>query len=279
MTLELIEEHSCFAGKQFVYAHQSSLTKSRMRFALFLPPQAEKQKVPVLYWLSGLTSNEQNFITKAGAQRVAAELGLAILCPDTSPRDIELPGDRDSYDFGIGAGFYLDAMRQPWSDYYQMASYVTEELTQLVLQKFPLDGQRMGIFGHSMGGHGALTLALKNPEIFKSLSTFSPICSLMHSPWGQKSLSGYLGEDKALWKNYDACELVLQRGWSHSTILIDQGSADPFLNEQLKPDLFKAACEQAGVDLKLRLHEGYDHSYYFIASFIEEHLRFHERML
>lgn len=277
--MKLIEEHRCFNGSQFVYSHPSAQTNCTMRFALFLPALAQTQKVPVLYWLSGLTCNEQNFINKAGAQRLAAELGLAIVCPDTSPRGIELPGDRDSFDFGIGAGFYLDAILEPWAQYYRMGSYVSDELNQLVSQHFPVDSRRTGIFGHSMGGHGALTLALKNPSLYRSVSALAPLAAPMQSPWGRKSLSGYLGTDKEMWKNYDACELIKTQGWPHSTILIDQGTADPFLKEQLKPELFQAACLEVGVDIKLRLQEGYDHSYYFIASFVADHLRFHAAQL
>ncbi|MGQ3889563.1 S-formylglutathione hydrolase [Legionella sp. CNM-1927-20] len=275
MTVELIEEHLCFGGLQRVYAHQSITAQCTMRFGLFLPPQAAKHKVPVLYWLSGLTCNEQNFITKAGAQRVAAKLGLALVVPDTSPRGINLPGDQDSYDFGVGAGFYIDAIQTPWSKHYRMATYIQEELPTL-LQKFaPFDKEACGIFGHSMGGHGALTLALKNPEQYRSVSAFAPICAPSQCPWGQKAFTGYLGTDKAIWKDYDACELIAARGWPHQVILIDQGTQDPFLQEQLKPRLFQEACKQTEVTLNLRMQDGYDHSYYFIASFIEDHLRFH----
>lgn len=279
MSMELIEEHRCFGGTQFVYSHISSVTNCSMRFALFLPPQAKIRNVPVLYWLSGLSSNEQNFITKAGAQRIAAEQGLAIVCPDTSPRGISLAGDQDCYDFGLGASFYLDAIQEPWNKHYKMDSYVTKELFKLVNDNFPVDKQRTGIFGHSMGGHGALTLALKNPEQYKTVSAFAPICAPMNCPWGQKAFNGYLGTNQELWKEHDACELIKNHGWPHATILIDQGTTDPFLQEQLNPQLFKKASTQAGVDVMLRMQEGYDHGYYFIASFIEEHLRFHAAQL
>ncbi|KTC85980.1 S-formylglutathione hydrolase [Legionella drozanskii LLAP-1] len=279
MSIELVEENRCFGGMQYVYAHPSLVTKCTMRFALYLPPQAKQHKVPVLYWLSGLTSNEQNFITKAGAQRVAAELGLALVVPDTSPRGIELPGDRVSADFGVSAGFYLDAIKEPWSKHYRMFQYITEELPTIVNTHFPLDEERTGIFGHSMGGHGALTIAFKRPQQYRSLSAFAPICAPMHSPWGQKAFKGYLGEDKALWKNYDACELLVEKGWPHGTILIDQGTKDPFLEKELNPKLLVAACELAGVNLNLRWQEGYGHNYYFIASFIDDHLRFHASQL
>nr|WP_172468423.1 S-formylglutathione hydrolase [Legionella gratiana] len=277
--MDLIEEHCCFGGIQRVYAHQSSVTRCMMRFGLFLPPQVHSQCVPVLYWLSGLTCTEQNFITKAGAQRMAAQLGLALVTPDTSPRGVHLPGDQKSYDFGIGAGFYVDATQKPWSQYYQMSSYVGDELPNLLQQHFPLDEQACGIFGHSMGGHGALTLALKNPEQYRSVSAFAPICAPSQCSWGQKAFTGYLGKDQDKWKDYDACSLILERGWPHKKILIDQGTQDSYLQEQLKPELFQDACLNAAVDLNLRMQEGYDHSYYFIASFIEEHLIFHASML
>lgn len=279
MTMELINEHHCFGGIQRVYSHQSSVTACKMRFGLYLPPQAKKQKIPLLYWLSGLTCNEQNFITKACAQRVAAELGLALVTPDTSPRGVELPGDREQDDFGIGAGFYVDAIQEPWSKHYKMATYISEELPQLLQEHFSCDNEACGIFGHSMGGHGALTLALKNPKRYKSVSAFSPICAPSHCPWGIKAFEGYLGNDKQLWKEYDSCELVLERGWPHQTIMIDQGSHDPFLKVQLKPELFQEACLKAQVPLRLRLQKNYDHSYYFIATFIEDHLRFHASQL
>nr|WP_193392693.1 S-formylglutathione hydrolase [Legionella santicrucis] len=277
--MDLIEEHYCFGGIQRVYTHRSSVTHCVMRFGIFLPPQVHRQCVPVLYWLSGLTCTEQNFITKAGAQRMAAQLGLALVTPDTSPRGVHLPGDQDSYDFGIGAGFYLDATRNPWSKYYQMSTYVCDELPNLLQQYFPLNEQACGIFGHSMGGHGALILALKNPKQYHSVSAFSPICAPTQCPWGQKAFTGYLGKDQKKWKDYDACNLIVERGWPHKKILIDQGTQDPYLQEQLKPELFQNACLNASVDLNLRMQEGYDHSYYFIASFIDEHLIFHASML
>ncbi|WP_028388130.1 S-formylglutathione hydrolase [Legionella fairfieldensis] len=275
MTFELIEEHRCFEGLQRIYSHESLATKCTMRFALFLPPQATRKKVPVLYWLSGLTCNEQNFITKAGAQRVAAELGLALVAPDTSPRGVDISDEQIDYDFGPGASFYIDALQKPWAKHYQMARYISEELPSLLNQHFPLDARRTGIFGHSMGGHGALTLAIKNPGQYSSVSAFAPVCAPMQCPWGRKAFTGYLGTDQQVWKNYDACELIKNNGWPHGPVLIDQGTKDPFLKEQLKPELFEAACQQAKVNLNLQRREGYDHSYYFIASFIEDHLRFH----
>lgn len=279
MTVELIEKHHCFGGVQYVYAHRSAVTQCEMRFGLYLPPQAEQHPVPVLYWLSGLTCNEQNFITKAAAQRVAAELGLALVVPDTSPRGIELPGDRESYDFGIGAGFYVDATEEPWAKHYRMATYVREELFAIVMKHFPVNPKACGIFGHSMGGHGALTLALNNPLQYRSVSAFAPICAPSQCPWGEKAFHGYLGDHRQQWHQYDACDLVLTKGWPHGEILIDQGTADTFLAGQLKPELFQTACVKVGVPLKLRWQKDYDHSYYFIASFIDDHLRFHARAL
>ena len=246
-----------------------------MRFGVFLPPQAASGRVPVLYWLSGLTCTEENFIVKAGAQRVAAALGLAIVVPDTSPRGLGIPGEGESYDFGLGAGFYVDATEAPWSRGYRMYSYITQELAADVTATFPVDPDRVGIFGHSMGGHGALTIALKNPRHYKSVSTFAPIASPMRCPWGQKALSGYLGADRDRWREYDTTALIEDRGWTGPPIMVDQGTKDQFLESQLKPELLQDACQRSGVPLDLRLREGYDHSYFFIASFIEDHLRFH----
>jgi S-formylglutathione hydrolase len=250
-----------------------------MRFGVFLPPQAEARAVPVLYWLSGLTGTEENFIVKAGAQRAAAELGLAVVAPDTSPRGLKIPGEADSYDFGLGAGFYVDATQAPWSRGYRMYSYVAKELPRLIESSFPVNPKKVGIFGHSMGGHGALTIALKNPDYYKSVSAFAPISSPMRCPWGEKALGGYLGAERAAWREYDSTALIEERGWRGPPLLVDQGTADQFLERELKPALLEQACEQAGVALELRLREGYDHSYFFIATFIDEHLRFHARNL
>jgi len=250
-----------------------------MRFGVFLPPQAEVRSVPVLYWLSGLTCTEENFIVKAGAQRVAAELGLAIVAPDTSPRGLKIPGEAESYDFGLGAGFYVDATQAPWSRGYRMYSYVATELPELVEAELPVDPARTGIFGHSMGGHGALTVALKNPQRYKSVSAFAPISSPMRCPWGEKALAGYLGPDRDAWREYDSTALIEERGWRGPALLVDQGTNDQFLESQLKPQLLEEASRRAGVALDLRLREGYDHSYFFIATFIEDHLRFHARNL
>jgi len=274
-----LAQSRCFGGVQAVYAHEARETRCTMRFGLFLPPHAANARVPVVYWLSGLTCTEENFIVKAGAQRVAAELGLAIVVPDTSPRGLGIPGEADSYDFGLGAGFYVDATQAPWSDGYRMYSYVSRELREYVDARFPVDPGRVAIFGHSMGGHGALTIALRNPDVYRSVSAFAPIVSPMRCPWGEKALSGYLGDDRDRWRGYDATALVEDRGWSGPRIIVDQGTRDPFVDSQLKPELLKDACERAGVALDLRRRDDYDHSYYFIASFIEDHLRFHAREL
>jgi S-formylglutathione hydrolase len=279
MPLTKISQTKSFAGTQSIYTHTSKTTGCTMRFGIYLPPQAEHSPVPALYWLSGLTCTEENFIIKAGSQRIAAELGIAIITPDTSPRGLGIPGEDTSYDFGTGAGFYVDATVEPWATGYRMYSYITAELPELVATHFPVDTKRIGISGHSMGGHGALTIALKNPDYFKSVSAFSPICSPIVCPWGEKALRAYLGDNKTEWKNYDASALMQSRGWKGPAILIDQGTHDQFLTEQLKPELFEAACKTANVELKLRRQEGYDHSYFFIATFIEDHLRFHAENL
>jgi len=278
MTINTVSQNKCFGGVQGTYSHDSTETQCTMRFGVFLPPQAQADRVPVLYWLSGLTCTEENFIVKAGAQRVAAELGLAIIVPDTSPRGLKLPGESASYDFGLGAGFYVDATEEPWVHGYRMYSYVTKELPKVVAANFPVDPSRAGIFGHSMGGHGALTIALRNPDAYRSASAFAPICSPMRCPWGEKALTGYLGSDRNRWRDYDATALLEDLGWSGPPLLVDQGTKDPFLNDQLRPDLLKAACAQSGIALELRMQEGYDHSYFFIATFIEDHLRFHARL-
>ena len=279
MTMETLARSACFGGVQGVYRHAAQETRCAMRFGVFLPPQAGSGRVPVLYWLSGLTCTEENFIVKAGAQRVAAELGLAIVVPDTSPRGLGVPGEADSYDFGLGAGFYVDATQPPWASGYRMDSYVTRELPALVDSEFPVDPQRVGIFGHSMGGHGALVLAIRNPDRYRSVSAFAPIASAMRSPWGEKALTGYLGPDRAAWREYDATALIADRGWKGPPILVDQGTEDTFLETQLKPRLLQEACSTAGVALDVRLHEGYDHSYFFIATFVADHLRRHAQTL
>ncbi len=246
-----------------------------MQFSVYLPPQVEGDRVPVLYFLSGLTCTEENFMVKAGAQRYAAELRIAIVVPDTSPRDTGIAGEDDDWDLGSGAGFYLDATEEPWCNHYRMYSYVTEELPQLIAEHFPIQPERQSIFGHSMGGHGALICALKNPDRYRSISALAPIAAPMQCPWGQKAFSAYLGGDRERWLAYDASELVKTSNWSQS-ILIDQGSADPFLEQnQLLPDVFERACKTANVPLELRYRQGYEHGYYFIASFIEDHIKHH----
>jgi len=280
MSVKAVTKNKAFGGVQGVYSHDSVETRCTMRFGVFLPPQAATTRaLPPLYWLSGLTCTEENFIVKAGAQRVAAELGLAIVVPDTSPRGVNLPGDADSYDFGVGAGFYVDATEPPWSQHYRMYSYVAKELPSVVASEFPIDASRAGILGHSMGGHGALTIALKNPGAYRSVSAFAPIASPMRCPWGEKALSGYLGPDRARWREYDSTALLEDRGWHGPPLLVDQGTSDQFLDTQLKPDLLRDACARRNVALELRMQEGYDHSYFFIATFIEEHLRHHARYL
>lgn len=275
--MKQVSGQKCFGGEQRVYVHDSRVTRCAMRFGAFLPPQAQAGPVPVLYWLSGLTCTEENFIAKAGAQRVAAELGIALVVPDTSPRGLGYPGEADSYDFGLGAGFYVDATEAPWSAGYRMYSYVTEELPAVVGANLPVDLARAGIFGHSMGGHGALVLALRNPGRYRSVSAFAPIASPMRCPWGEKALGGYLGGDRDRWRDYDTTSLVEARGWAGPPLLVDQGTGDQFLETQLKPGLLRAACEKAHVPLQLRMQDGYDHSYFFIATFMEDHLRFHAR--
>ena len=276
--IQPIAEHRCFGGRQLFYSHESRECSTEMRFSMYLPPQAAAGAVPVLYYLAGLTCTEETFMIKDGAQRLAAELGLALVAPDTSPRKARIPGDDASWDFGLAAGFYVDATEAPWSQHYRMYSYVTRELPQLVASIADVRQDRQGIFGHSMGGHGALVCALRNPQQYRSVSAFAPIVAPMQCPWGTKAFSGYLGEDRTRWQQYDASELVAAKRYAHP-ILIDQGTADKFLSEQLKPELFEAACRQSGTQLRLRRQEGYDHGYYFISTFIEDHLRHHAEAL
>ncbi|XP_022253420.1 S-formylglutathione hydrolase-like isoform X2 [Limulus polyphemus] len=275
-SLTPVSSNRCFGGYQKVYSHESSELKCKMNFSVYLPPQAEEKKVPVLYWLSGLTCTEQNFIQKAGAQRYAAEAGVMIVCPDTSPRGVNIEGEDDSYDFGSGAGFYVDATEEKWKNHYKMYSYVTKELPEIINGNFPALPHCQSIFGHSMGGHGALICALKNPGKYCSVSAFSPICNPMECPWGQKAFTGYLGKDKETWKEYDATHLVKKYQGPPLTILIDQGKDDNFLKEgQLLPDNFVAACTENKMPVILRMQETYDHSYYFIATFVEDHIKHH----
>jgi S-formylglutathione hydrolase len=277
---ELLSEHVCFDGAQRFYQYDSAATGSTMRFSVYLPPGAHGKRLPVLFYLAGLTCTEETFMIKAGAQRVAAQEGLILVAPDTSPRGAGVPGETDSWDFGAGAGFYVDATRAPWSTHYRMYSHILE-LRELVLAELPADPARVGIFGHSMGGHGALMLALRNPTLFRSVSAFAPIAAPSRCPWGEKAFGGYLGRDLDAWRVYDATELMacadappFPKG-----ILIDQGLGDKFLAEQLYPDAFADACRAVGQPLELRRHPGYDHGYYFISTFVEDHLRFHRRNL
>jgi S-formylglutathione hydrolase len=279
---EVISQHRAFGGVVGFYRHEAASTACPMRFAVFTPPGAQTGKVPVLYYLAGLTCTEETFMIKAGAQRIAAELGLMLVAPDTSPRGVPLPGDSDSWDFGVGAGFYVDATAEPWSRHYRMYTYVTQELRALIESQFAADPARTGIFGHSMGGHGALTIALRNdPARYRSVSAFAPIAAPRQCPWGQKAFSGYLGPDRGQWASYDATELIgrVSDPTSRPAILIDQGLSDQFLQTQLHPHLLEEAARKAGYPLTLRRHDGYDHGYYFISTFIEDHLRHHHRHL
>ncbi len=275
MPLNTKSEQKSFAGIQGVYTHASSSTQCEMEFSVYVPEHTAGEKFPVLFYLSGLTCTQDNVTTKSGFQRYASEYRVIIVCPDTSPRGTDFEGEHDNYDFGSGAGFYLNATQQPWSENYRMYDYIVEELPALIAENFPIDTQRMGIFGHSMGGHGALTIGLKNPDKFKTISAFAPIVNPSNCPWGVKAFEGYLGSDTADWQQYDATCLIEQGAKSRHKILIDQGSADNFLEEQLKPEVFQLACQKAGQDLELRMQSGFDHSYFFIGSFIGEHIRFH----
>lgn len=271
-------EQLCFGGKQIRFTHQSAVTNCEMQFSVFLPPQAKANKVPALYWLSGLTCNDENFSAKAGAQRVAAELGIALIIPDTSPRGEGVPDDDEgAYDFGLGAGFYVNATREPFSKHYQMYDYIVSELPALVEAELPLSAVR-AISGHSMGGHGALVIGMRNPERYRSISAFSPICNPVNSPWGIKAFSGYLGDDKSQWVHYDA-SVLLAKTQKAIPILVDQGTLDNFYPQQLQTDSLKKAAEQSGANVQIRLQQGYDHSYYFIASFIEQHIQFHAKYI
>ena len=274
--MQRIEHRACFGGWQDVYRHRSSVLDCDMNFAIYLPPQAGDGPVPVLYWLSGLTCSEQNFITKAGAQRYAAEHGIAIVCPDTSPRGDDV-ADGEGYDLGKGAGFYVNATQAPWAAHYRMYDYVVDELPALVEANFPVTSAR-AISGHSMGGHGALVVALRNPGRYRSVSAFSPIVAPSLVPWGEKAFTAYLGDDRAAWAGYDATELVKSSS-EKLPILVDQGEADEFLDGQLKPWLLKEAADAAGHPVYLRMQPGYDHSYYFIASFIGDHIAHHAKAL
>ena len=282
-TLELKSAHACFGGAQRFYEHFSREINLPMKFSVFLPTKALMgEKVPAVMYLAGLTCTEETFMTKAGAQRLANELGIALIAPDTSPRGAKVAGESDAWDFGVGAGFYLDATQQPWATNWRMESYLLTELLPLITDKLPIDGSRIGIFGHSMGGHGALTLALRHPGLFKSVSAFAPISNPVNCPWGQKAFSGYLGEDKQAWDAHDATRLMLAQKQAPypNGILVDQGMADKFLMEkQLLPEAFEAACAEVGQPLMLRMQPGYDHGYYFIQTFLEDHLKHHATQL
>ncbi|HEX6981118.1 MAG TPA: S-formylglutathione hydrolase [Alphaproteobacteria bacterium] len=276
--LTILAEHACFGGVQGFYAHASTATRGTMRFAAFRPPQAARGPVPVVYYLAGLTCTEETFAIKAGAQRTAAELGLMLVAPDTSPRGAGIPGEDDDWDLGTGAGFYVDATQAPWSAHYRMYSYVTRELPAVIAAHFPVLHDRQGIFGHSMGGHGALICALKNPALYRSVSAFAPIAAPMRCPWGQKSFGAYLGPERETWRDWDASELIRRHPFP-GPILVDQGTADPFLAEQLCPDALEEAARAAGQVLMLRRQAGYDHGYFFVATFVADHLRHHAEHL
>ncbi|MGH9522081.1 MAG: S-formylglutathione hydrolase [Terriglobales bacterium] len=278
MSLERRSEQACFGGRMGFYGHASDSTRSDMRFAVYLPPQAARAKVPALYYLAGLTCTEETFMIKAGAQRLAAEHGLALVACDTSPRGLNLPGDSASWDFGVGAGFYLDATAAPWASNYRMGSYVNDELPRLVEANFPVSSQRRGIFGHSMGGHGALVTALRDPSRWHSVSAFAPICNPVAVPWGKKAFGNYLGPDTTRWQEWDASVLMRRKAYP-GDILVDQGEADQFLAEQLHPQALEAAAAASGQALTVRRHEGYDHSYWFIQTFVADHLSHHAKSL
>ncbi len=277
--LNTLSENISFGGTQGVYQHQSSATGTPMTFSVYVPPHTDGAVLPVVWYLSGLTCTHANVTDKGEYRKICAELGMIFVAPDTSPRGEDVPND-DAYDFGQGAGFYVDATQAPWDKNYQMRHYIEQELPSIIARHFPVDMARQAIMGHSMGGHGALTIGLRNPQIYRSISAFAPICSPLQCPWGEKALSGYLGDNRAAWREYDACALIEDLAGDNAAtkpdaLLIDQGAADQFLVEQLKPELIEAACNDAGIALTLNRRDGYDHSYYFIASFMEDHLRWH----
>lgn len=278
MAWKELSRHRCFGGWQIFLQHDSAEIGLPMKVGIYLPPAAEKGKVPALTYLAGLTCTEDTFLIKAGAQRVAAELGLMLIAPDTSPRGTDFPGQADNWDFGIGAGFYVDATETPWKQHWRMYSYVTKELPAFIAAEFPVDTARRGIFGHSMGGHGALICGLKNPDLFKSVSAFAPISNPINCPWGQKAFTGYLGSDKTVWTAHDASELMKAKAHPNP-ILVDQGEADQFLARELHPEALEMAAKVSGQRLNLRRHAGYDHGYYFIQSFVADHLRHHAAIL
>lgn len=279
--IELVESRASFEGTQSIYKHHSDAIDLPMRFSIYLPPQASTRRVPVLFYLAGLTCNEETFTIKAGAQRYAAEHGLALVASDTSPRGAHVPGEALAWDFGVGAGFYVDATQHPWAGRYRMYTYITRDLRETVLSSFPVRSDRVGIFGHSMGGHGALVIGLRNPELFQSISAFAPIAAPSQCPWGVKAFSGYLGEDREAWKPYDASELIgtERAGKYKGEILIDQGLSDPHLAEQLHPEILERNAERADRRVRVRRHAGYDHGYFFISTFVGDHIVHHARQL
>jgi S-formylglutathione hydrolase len=277
MSFELVSEARCFEGRQLTYRHASAACACNMQFAVYLPPAAEHAPVPAVYWLSGLTCTEENFSVKSGAQRYAAELGLALVIPDTSPRGVDLPGEDEFINVGTGAGFYLNATQAPWSAHYRMYDYVTTELVEIVNAQLPVDPARKSISGHSMGGHGALTIGTRNPDAYRSISAFAPIGAASLSAWGEQAFTAYLGSDRSTWQQYDACALIRAQPSRHR-LLVDQGAADPFL-DQLRPADLKAACADAGQALEYRERQAYDHGYFFVGTYIGEHLRFHAEAL
>jgi S-formylglutathione hydrolase len=281
MAIETLSEHRAFGGTVGFYNHRSKTNACEMKFSVYVPPQAADGNVAAVTYLAGLTCTEETFMIKAGAQRVASELGLMLIAPDTSPRGDDVPDDPEGgWDFGLGAGFYLNATQTPYDRHYHMYDYVTKELPGIVAGEFPLDAGRQGIMGHSMGGHGALTIGLRNSDLYRSVSAFAPICSPINCPWGQKALTNYLGDDQGNWGLYDATELVKGlEDTPRAPILVDQGMADQFLEQELHPHLLEAACKEKGVALELRRHDGYDHGYYFISTFMEDHLRHHAGLL
>jgi S-formylglutathione hydrolase len=281
MSLTVISEHACFGGTMGFYRHHSAANRCDMQFSVYQPPQASDGPVPVVTFLSGLTCTEETFMIKSGAQGIAAQLGLMLVSPDTSPRGEDVADDAEgAYDFGLGAGFYLNATEAPWSQHYHMYDYVTQELAEAVFASFPGDRARQSITGHSMGGHGALTIGLRNPDVYRSISAFAPICNPGNCPWGLKALGNYLGSDRSRWEDYDATRLAATLDYTPvNSILIDQGMSDQFLEQELHPHLFEAACKENGIALELRRHDGYDHSYYFISTFIQDHLQYHAGLL